>query len=76
MSRIKFTFEKKVICVFIGLLLRLILHNFGGIWSQNNIGYILGKNIFFPTTVARRFYGHSVDIIQSVSARNFFIYTI
>ena len=58
------------------LLLRQIRHNFGGIWSQNNIGFILGKNIFFPTTVAGRFYGHSVGIILSVSARNFFIYTI
>ena len=64
------------LCDVIGLLLQLILHNFGGIWSQNNIGFILGKNIFFPTTVAGRFYGHSVGIILSVSARNFFIYTI
>ena len=61
------------LCDVIGLLNRQILHNFGGIWGQNNIGKNIGKNILFSTTVARRFYGHLIDVIQSVSARNLFI---
>ena len=61
------------LCDVIGVLNRLILHDFGGIWSQNNIGKNIGKNILFSTTVGRRFYGHLIDVIQSVSARNLFI---